>query len=276
VKQFARQINPVFLICCVLCEVFLKFSPFSVHGLDGISPAGKDGPAVLTSDETVYVPLILNNYPPASKGNLDVENLYISSLPADTVDHWTMDLLAGDSVTITVAPGNPVDILLTLLDSSGPLHQQNLSPTGEVETIVDLDIAKAGTYELLVQSVNGQATDYALLFLDQDSYSFVFRGTLQDGDTRTDSLPADVDYFWFFNGLAGQAASFTITPDGSGDPYIELYDPEGARILTLDDTAIGETESLENYMLLDSGLYSIRVAEFDFQEMDYQIALSIP
>ena len=145
-----------------------------------------------------------------------------------------------------------------------------------METIADLSIAETGEYELLVQAVPGQATDYALMLLDQDSYRLVLRGTFQDNDSRDDSLPAKVDHFWFFNALGDETVSFTVSPDSSGDLYVELFGPKGTRLLTLDDNGEGEPESLENYHLLSDGLYGIRVGEFDFTAMDYQITISRP
>lgn len=262
-RRFLQLGSGIFL-CCILSLGLLSFT---AAGADDV--------------ENVYIPLVFSNFPPKDpvfQGSLETEDLVIDSLDEDTADRWTMDLIAGDSITITVAPGNSADIILSVFDGDGQnlVYQQNQSPAGEVETIIDLSIAESGIYNLLVQTVHGQTTDYALMFLDQDSYSFVFRGTLQSNDSREDSLAADVDHFWFFNALSGQAVSFTITPGGSADPYIELYDPDGARLLTIDDTGEGEPESLESYTLLDGGLYGIRVAEFQFGEMDYQLSISIP
>jgi len=111
------------------------------------------------------------------------------------------------------------------------------------------------------------------MFMDADSYSFIFRGRLTPNAPQNGNVEADTDHFWFFNASSGDSVSFTITPNDSGDPYVELYDPSGSRILTIDDTGSGEVESLNNYTLLDSGMYGIRVAEFDFQRMSYTVEL---
>ena len=112
------------------------------------------------------------------------------------------------------------------------------------------------------------------MFMDADSYSFIFRGRLLENSSRSDALAENNDHFWFFDVQGGESVSFSITPESGKDPYIELYDPAGARMLTIDDTEGGEVESLDSYTLLDSGMYGIRVAEFEFLPMSYQIVLT--
>lgn len=215
---------------------------------------------------------------PVDKGDLSPEDLTIDTLGAGATDRWNLDLLAGEMVTLTVAPGAAADIVLAVLDGSGApiVSDQNTAAPGEVETIKDLKISSPGIHQLLIRTEEGIQTDYALMFMDSESYSFVFRGVLQENAPQSDSLAADNDHFWFFNAQRGECVSFSITPDGSGDPYIELYDPNGSLMLTIDDNDNGEPEALENYTLLDTGLYSIRVAEFDFLPMSYQIVLTKP
>jgi hypothetical protein len=271
-KRYVWQFYTGLIFCCVSGLLLFKYLPVAARGFAGESPAG----AALPLEGNVYLPAVFDNFSQDIKGILFAEDLRISSLAADTADRWTIELLAGDTITITAAPGNSADIELSLFDSGGLVYEQNLSPAGEVVTIADLDIVESGEYELRVQSANGQAANYALMLMDQDSYSFIFQGTLHDGDVRDGFLPEEVDDFWFFNALAGQNLSFTVTTDSNSDAYIEIYDPTGKIMLTIDDTGEGEAESLANYTLPESGFYSIRVGEFDFREMDYQITISIP
>ena len=112
------------------------------------------------------------------------------------------------------------------------------------------------------------------MVLDSESYSFIFKGSLRDSSLRSDSLAVDHDHYWFFSASDGESVNMSVTPSGQGDPYLELYGPDAARLLTIDNTGSGETEPLENYSILANGMYAIRVGEFDFAEMSYQITLS--
>jgi hypothetical protein len=210
-----------------------------------------------------------------NKGTLNAEDLVISNISATNLDRWSLDLVAGDVITITVAPATMNDIVLSLFDSNDValVNEQNSSLTGNPETITNVNINDRGIHTVQVKTANGGQTDYAIMFMDSDSYSFVFKGLLDENTAKSGNVAADNDHFWFFNATNSDSISFIVTPNNAGDPYIELYNPDGERILTIDDTGDGEVERLDNYTLLDGGMYGIRVAEFDFKPMSYSIEL---
>ncbi len=242
------------------------------------TPDGNSDQATATMTVTAGPSATPSSSLTVDKGSLEIEDLVIDSLGAGETDRWKLDLVGGDAITLTVAPGSTANIVLSLQDANGTMlvNAKNSAAGGEVETILNRTIAEPGIYNLLISSVQGAETDYAVMFMDAESYSFIFRGQILVGNSLSDTLAADTDHFWFFNALSGESVSFSITPDSGSDPYIEVYDPEGSRMLTIDDTGEGEAESLDTYTLLDEGMYAIRVAEFDFRPMSYQIRLSKP
>jgi hypothetical protein len=209
------------------------------------------------------------------KGNINTEDLIISNLGTANIDKWSLDLVAGDAITITVAPATSTDVLLSLFDSNNIalVNEQNFSSAGMPETITNVNISNPGIHTVQVSTANGTQTDYALMFMDSDSYSFIFKGMLDESIAKSGNVNADSDHFWFFHASNSDSVSFVVTPNNAGDPYIELYNPQGDRILTIDETGEGEAETLDNYTLLDGGMYGIRVAEFDFQPMAYSIEI---
>jgi hypothetical protein len=210
-----------------------------------------------------------------NKGELNPEDLVISNLGAGTTDRWTLDLAAGAPITITVAPATSSNVILSLFDSNNValVNEQNAGAVGAPETMTNINISNPGIYTVQIRTLEGSQTDYAVMFMDDESYSFIFKGRLVENAPQSAIVEADTDHFWFFSADSSESVSFTVTPNDAGDPYIELYDPKGSRILVLDDTGEGEVESLTNYTLLDSGMYGIRVAEFDFQPMSYTVKL---
>jgi hypothetical protein len=217
-----------------------------------------------------------SNTTSVEKGALTPEDLIISNLAPGSMHKWTLDLQAGDAITITVAPATASNIVLSLFDSNNvvQVNEQNSAAAGEPETIINFSISNPGIHTVQVRTVEGTQTDYALMFMDAESYSFIFKGRLSETTPfREGNLEADTDHFWFFDADNGESLSFEVAPSGNGDPYVELYDPGGSRLLTIDENDEGEAESLNNYTLLDGGMYGIRVAEFDFQPMAYTLRL---
>ncbi len=209
------------------------------------------------------------------KGPIDYEDLIIGSLANGAVDDWTFTVDNSDSITITLAPAASANMLFSVLDDSGQivLDRQNQAAAGEVETAKNLNLTEPGTYHIHVAAEPAEETDYALMVMDSSSYAFSFRGTLAPGVQRSDALTADNDHFWFFPANDGETIRLQITPNGEADAYVELYGPDGARLMTLDDAGSGEAELLEDHSILESGLYAVRIGEFDFGAMTYQIVM---
>ena len=245
------------------------------NGTPTATADGSDATATGTVTVTPAASVTPSNLTVREKGSLSAEDLVISSLDAAHIDAWTLNLVAGDAITITVAPAASTDIVLSLFDSNNValVSDQNNSQAGMPETITNVSISSPGIHTVQIKTSNETQTDYALMFMDSDSYSYIFKGQLAVGSAKSGNVAADTDHFWFFNANSGDSVSFIITPNDNSDPYIELYNPDGERILTIDDNNEEEAESLENYTLLDGGMYGIRVAEFDFQPMAYSIEL---
>ncbi len=197
-------------------------------------------------------------------------------LDSGVQERWTLPIDTSDSITITVAPASTANIFISVIDENGAIivDAQDRGPAGEVETIEALNLREPGIYEIYINTEPAMETDYALMVMNSESYSFDFRGTLIPSSPRSDSLKPDNDHFWFFSLSEGSNISIRVIPDSQADPYLELYDPQGSRVLTIDNTNTGETELLEDYEALTGGLFSIRVGEFDFAAMSYQILLT--
>jgi hypothetical protein len=213
---------------------------------------------------------------PNDKGLLDFEDLAMASLSSGGIDNWTLRVDSSNSITITVAPAASVNIVITVLDDTGAaiVDRHDQASAGEVETITDLNLTQPGLYQLYITAEPNDQTNYALMILDSESYDFIFKGNLSDSTPRSDSLKADKDHFWFFSASDGDNINMSVTPIGETDPYLELYGSDGSWLLTIDNTGSGETETLENYSMLANGMYAIRVGEFDFAPMSYQITLN--
>lgn len=226
---------------------------------------------------TILVPSVFSSVVHREKGFVEYEELSINHLGSGQVDHWSVTVTSSENITITVAPAAVTNILLTVVDESDTRLVENYdnAPAGEVETIVGLPVDSAGPLEIQVFSNTPISSDYALMVMDESSYKFHFRGTLDPGAMESDALAEESDHFWFFSAAEGDSLSMQVTPNDSGDAYVELYGPGASRLLTIDNKGNGEAEVLDNYPIADTGMYSIRVGEFDFAAMNYSIVAVI-
>lgn len=208
-----------------------------------------------------------------NKGSAQFEDLIISRLENGDTDSRTVSVASSTALTITVAPATEANIILTVLDPNGQViaDRQDQAGDGEVETITNLEAPESGAYEIQISSDSGEATDYALMVLDSDSYNFEFMGTIDMGSQRGDELAVDNDHFWFFAANDGESINLVVTPTDERDPYVELYGPNGSLLETIDRTGGGEAEELNDFPMLATGMYSVRVGEFDFEPMSYLI-----
>ena len=213
---------------------------------------------------------------PINKGQTDFEELIIEQLAAGTVDAWTVNVRSSDSVTITVAPELTADIAFTVLKNDGQTIVNNHAQVSarEVETVHNLDVSSVAWIQIEVSADPASDIDYAIMVLDEVSYNFSFQGTLDFDSQRTGTLAEDTDHYWFFSATDGDTIDMRITPNGDADAYVELYGPDGSRLLTLDHNGGGEAEVLVNQIIYATGMYGIRVGEFDFDAMSYQIVVS--
>ncbi len=216
------------------------------------------------------------------KGELDFRDLIIDSLSTNTTDIWQFEVTDADIATVNVIPAsNEVDLLLTLRAPNGQIlvNAQNNGGPGESEVINKLNIPVPGSYEIEVTANTAIETDYALLAVtneDPDTFiNMIFQEHLPPNSLQVVALLEETIHFWFFTGNQGDVISLEVNPISTGvDPYLELFGPDGAKIMEIDDGDTDDPEALENYTLLTEGLYSLRVDEFDFSPMQYDIKLT--
>jgi hypothetical protein len=210
------------------------------------------------------------------QGEIAVENLKTRQLAAGAAHRWTHTIFASESITVTaVAADARANLVISLWDPEDNLlvDRQDKAPADAVETLVQRGLSD-GRYTFQIEIANNVATDYALMVLVDDSENLIFQGMLRDGDTVSGAAAENSDHYWHFLGNAGQRVSLLFTTNDVRDLYVELYNPNGSSIETINQTGDSEDESLENYTLPSTGLYAIRVGELDFLDIRYTISIN--
>lgn len=220
------------------------------------------------------------NTPPGStvvtKEEIGPEELATEPLGANEIHSWPYNVISATFITVSVAAPDNIDMAIAIANASGAiLTQQNIALAGQVEVLVAYNLPAAGSYQVRVWASNGAATSYSLLVTETGSYNFLFAGILSYGETQTINMNAESDHFWHFYGTVGEKVTITAVPQDQGDLFMELYGGPDTENLSgfVDNGSSGEEEQIAIFTLPVTGIYVIRVGEFDFQPTSYQISL---
>lgn len=220
------------------------------------------------------------NTPPGStvvtKDAIGPEELATEPLPANEIHSWPYSVTSATFITVSVAAPDNIDMAIAIANASGAiLTQQNIALAGQVEVLVAYNLPAAGSYQVRVWAANGAATSYSLLVTETGSYNFLFAGILSYGETQTIAMNAESDHFWHFYGTVGERVTITAVPQDQGDLFLELYGGPDTENLSgfVDEGSSGEQEQIATFTLPETGIYVIRVGEFEFQPTSYQISL---
>jgi hypothetical protein len=261
------------------------------------SPTATEGPSPTATSQTegstetpapTNTPLATadpNGNPIVDMGELDGQDLVAETLAVNEIHGWEYVVDSTDVLTVNVSSPIDVDIVVGIEDPSGSMIAlQNNASQGEPEILAGVALNTAGTYRIIVTEKGGNAGSYGMIFQGEDDFAFVFKGTIGFGDSPTTSGRAQEDHFWHFVGEAERSISIVITPNDGSDLFFEIYSPDATLIKefgedgdegTIDEGGNGDPEELLDYELDETGLFAIRIGEFDFQEMNYTIRLTV-
>ena len=196
------------------------------------------------------------------------------------VSYGVSEVVIGFADEIIKTDPKRAEVIRTLVEQghSEEVWQQlieaNNFAAGQVETVQNFALTAVGEYKIRVYANGRNATDYAIMITSSESYTFIFRGVMEYGDLQEATSKANNDHFWHFRGQEGDVISINLSPMDESDLFLELYGPDAERISEfIDDGTSGEAESIVDFVLPATGLYSIRIGEFDFLSATYEIEL---
>lgn len=213
------------------------------------------------------------------RGSLGYQDLRGGHLDENETHSWQFDVRSGDVITISVAGKLETDIKLAVLDPAGNrIVDQNQSPAGEIERVVSLRTSGSGGFRVVVGEADGNPTDYLLLLLNNNYaqyYHFEFAGVTSYGSSRSSNMVAESDHFWFFFGNNGEVVNVNLSPNDNSDLFFDLYGTEGEVLEEfVNDAGPGGAEQLMGFQLPATGMYGIRIGEFEFESASYTLLVA--
>ncbi len=254
----------------------------------GTTTPGATGTPTITGTPATATPTVTGTPPTAtptttggsgqvtSKG--DMRNLEgefaTTTLAAGATDSWALEIFEDETYNIYVQAPAAADIVVTLLKENQVIvDRQNTAAPGAPETIIAPGGAVEGLYEVRVATVNGTATDYAIVLVTDIDSLYIVTGMLAPDLPRNGfALPGDASHFWFFSATSGDDVTIVAEPNG-GDLNVELYGPDGNLIDEFDDGFDNEADTAE-FTADTTGLHAIIVYEWGGAAITYDLTMT--
>lgn len=237
--------------------------------------SGADQPTSTPSPTLTPTPSPTSQSTSSNQGHLVIDLVENGKLPVGGSQYWLLTAGAGEVITVTCGPAAGVDLELTVNNPQGiKIAGRDYAGAGGAETIPALVLELAGDYQILVEEVDGLGGDYGIVVMDSDSAIFRFVGNLNYGDSRSTALPASTYHLWHFQGTAGDNVTVRLTPKDTSDLVFQFYGPDMAsRIEYVDVGGSGDVEEAD-FLLSQTGFYTIWVEEWDEAAASYELLLT--
>lgn len=197
-------------------------------------------------------------------------------LDNDSNDIWTFEADDNQYATFTLTPIDAdIDLTLSIIGPTGELLSRvDNGYAGDAEVSADLFIVDQGTYLVEVGEFFGNSGRYALSLIINEEPLFGSTGRIVAGQGIQSELLENARQSWTFEGTAGQTVSIILSPNTDQmDMILELFGPEGQRLLSLDEGFSGDAEVIAGYVLPVTGEYTLRVRSFAGNGGTYSLSL---
>lgn len=199
-----------------------------------------------------------------------------TSLP-NLPDMWLLSLEAPTYLNLAVSPlSQYLDPVVTLIDPNGQLVARlNNGYTGYSERATDIFLHLPGLYLLVITDFAALSGQYTLEIQLSGEPAFIGEGRVRFGEGVQSQLAAESRHIWRFSGTAEQFINVVVQPGSEKlDPIMNLYGPDGQRLVALDEGFSGDAEVVAGFQLPLSGEYAIHVSSFASAGGPYTLSLS--
>ncbi|MBN1978096.1 MAG: PPC domain-containing protein [Anaerolineae bacterium] len=171
---------------------------------------------------------------------------------------WTFDGVEGHVINVAMnATDGALDCFLELYGPDGLLLTTDDDSGAGYNALVEYyTLPVDGTYRVVARGGEFGATGAYVLALMQTE--LVLQGTLAYSDTVDALLEPGTRHHWVFEGVAGDVVGISMAAVSEGmDTYLELFAPNGVRVMVDDDSGAGSDAALVAFELPLSGVYRI-------------------
>jgi hypothetical protein len=208
-------------------------------------------------------------------GELATQALFRATLQAGITDVWTFAATDGRYATLTLSSDNgDLDLRLTIIDANGQTVMTiDNGYTGDMEIAADILLVDDARYFVQVDEFFEKSGRYTLSLSLTDEPLLSTGGRLRIGQTVESELLGS-QHIWSFEGTAEQIVSIVLQPeDEKFDAILNVYGPDGKRLVALDEGFSGDAEIATGLELPITGEYIIVVLGFADEGGAYSLSL---
>lgn len=191
-------------------------------------------------------------------------------------DVWTFNIEEPGYVTLSLEPEDKaLDLMLTLISPFGEtIVQIDSGYAGDTEVAADIYLTENGRYVVEVSDFFNLAGAYTLSLAVEEEPQYTNAGQIRAGQAIESELPVNTQHVWTFDGAAGNLVSIVLSPsDDQMDAILNLFGPDGSRLVALDEGFSGDPEVISGFELPVTGQYAIRVSSFADNGGRYALSL---
>ena len=176
---------------------------------------------------------------------------------------WTLDLLTGEELLISVIGEPDMDIGIKIYDADLTqllVHDEQL--TGKAET-VSFDPEGTNDYTLQISERNRKPGGY-LLAIGLDPLLLLPQGMLRYDLPDGSTIYQAETHYWFFKGEQGDNIDLAVSPETGSSLFVSVLEADGTFIGELDDDII----------LPETGWFVLELEELALDQNSYEITVS--
>jgi len=210
------------------------------------------------------------------RGSLLDNHGMTGKLNQGVTDVWTFIVDESRYATISLSPEDAaLDLTLTIISPSGQtVARVDGGYAGAPEIAADILLTENGRYAIEISDFFGESGRYIISLVLNEEPKFNGGGEIRPGEGIQSVLPVNSQHIWTFEGAAGRLVSIVLTPeDNQMDAILNLYGPNGQRLVALDEGFSGDAEVISGFELPVTGVYSILVTSFSSDGGPYTLAL---
>jgi hypothetical protein len=167
-----------------------------------------------------------------------------------------------------------IDLTLAIFGPAGQtVTRIDNGYAGDTEVATDILLAESGRYIIEVGEFFNQPGRYTLSFVLTEEPLYGGGGRIETGQGIQSVLPINGQHLWLFDGTAEQLVSIVLEPEDNFDAILDLYGPDGRRLVALDEGFSGDAEVISGFALPITGQYSIMVRSFAGDGGSYALSL---